>query len=142
MKNVQVTDKAIGGINIVPVIGVTLVILIIQLVLSPLLNTPNLSVNLPEAMTKETKDANVTISLSLEGNISVDNREVTWKKIPNALRYALRGKDDVAVVIRADKDLPYGIVESLMRTVNRHAGRHPVAVATQQRAIPLKGMAP
>ena len=56
--------QALAGVNIIPVIDVSLVLLIILLATSPILNTPGFEVALPKAVTAESKEKNVTISLS------------------------------------------------------------------------------
>ena len=139
MKRAEVTEEAISGVNIVPVIDVTLVLLVILLLMSPIMNLPNIPVELPEAMTKETKDQNITVSLGSDGGISIDMEVVTWKDLPRALTTKLRDrKDDAVVIVRADKNLPYGNVENFLRTVNKYVGNRAVAIATQQRTVKLE----
>lgn len=139
MKRVKPTEEAVTGVNVVPIIDVTLVLLVILLVMSPIVNIPSLPVDLPEAMTKETKDQNVTVSLSENGGISIDNEIVDWQDLPATLRRTLKGREDVVVIVRADKNLPYGIVENLIKTVNAHSGKFPVAIATKNRVTPIAG---
>ena len=139
MKRVNVTEEAISGVNIIPVIDVTLVLLVILLLMSPIINLPNIPVELPEAMTKETKDQNLTVSLGSDGTISVDTETVPWKDLPRTLTAKLRErKDNIVVIVRADKNLPYGNVENFLRTVNKYVGNRAVAIATQQRAGKLE----
>jgi biopolymer transport protein TolR len=142
MKRSEIVDEAISGVNIVPVIDVTLVLLVILLLMSPIINLPSIPVELPEAMTKETKDQNLTLSLSADGQVSIDTDVVEWTKFPSVLRAKLSNRKDVVVIVRADKNLPYGHVENFLRTVNKHVGNRAVAIATQQRTIPLQGMKP
>jgi biopolymer transport protein TolR len=126
-------DEPIAGVNIVPIIDVTLVLLVVLLVLSPVINIPNLQVELPEAMTKETKEQNVTLSLGADGQMSVDSDIVTMQNLPSMLTAKIKGRKDVVVIVRADKNLPYGTVENFIRTVNRYVGERAIAIATQQR---------
>ncbi len=138
MKRAEVTEEAISGVNIVPVIDVTLVLLVILLLMSPILNLPSIPVELPEAMTKETKDQNISVSLGADGAISIDTDIVEWKDLPRALNAKLRErKNDVVVIVRADKNLPYGNVENFLRTVNKFVGNRAVAIATMQRSATL-----
>ncbi|MCB4756862.1 MAG: biopolymer transporter ExbD [Elusimicrobia bacterium] len=139
MKRLKPAEEAVSGVNVVPIIDVTLVLLVILLVMSPIVNLPNLPVELPEAMTKEMKEQNVSVSLSVDGMVSVDQEIVDWQDLPKKLRQALRGREDLVVIVRADKSLPYGVVENLIKVVNRNAGTFPVAIATRQRMAPLEG---
>jgi biopolymer transport protein ExbD len=135
MKRVKENEEPLSGVNIIPVIGVTLVLLVILMVMSPIMNIPGLPVDLPEAVSRETKDQNVTVSMAADGTISVDHEIIEWPELPKTLRATLkkRSEEDLVVIVRADRDLPYGAVEKLIRVVNRHAGRNAVAVATRQR---------
>ncbi len=137
MKKQQTYDEPIAGVNIVPIIDVTLVLLVVLLVLSPIINIPSMKVDLPEAMTKETKDQNLTVSLGADGQMSIDADLVTIQDLPAQLTAKLKGRKDVVVIIRADKNLPYGNVENFIRTVNRYVGDRAVAIATQQRTAKL-----
>ncbi len=138
MKKLKPTEEAVTGVNVVPIIDVTLVLLVILLVMSPIVNLPSLPVDLPEAMTKETKDQNVSVTLTAEGFISIDNDRVEFKDLPWKLRKTLEGREDIVVIVRADKSLPYGAVDKLLKVVNRNAGKFPVAVGTRQRAAAIE----
>lgn len=137
MKRQETFDEPIAGVNIVPIIDVTLVLLVVLLVLSPIINIPGMKVDLPEAMTKETKDQNLTVSLGFDGQMSIDADLVTIQDLPSKLTAKLKGRPDVVVIIRADKNLAYGSVENFIRTVNRYVGERAVAIATQQRTTKL-----
>lgn len=141
MKKIKESDQALSGINIVPVIGVTLVLLVIQMVLSPIMEIPSLEVDLPEAVSRETKDQNVTVSMAADGSISVDTQIINWDNLPQVLRSVLKDREeDLVVIVRADRDLPYGAVEKLIRIVNRNVGKRAVAVATRQRGDSLENI--
>ena len=43
----------------------------------------------------------------------------------------MKDRKDTVVIVRADKNLPYGAVENFIRTVNRYVGNRAVAIATQ-----------
>ena len=138
MKRTKVSDTALSGVNIVPVIGVTLVLLVILIVMSPVMNLPDLSVDLPEAMTKESKDQNVTVSLGADGRISFMQEIIDWDELPKMLRISLAEEpEDTVIIVRADKDLPYGMVEKVIRVVNRNSLGRSVALATKQRVKQL-----
>lgn len=138
MKKIKISDTIISGVNIVPVIGVTLVLLVILIVMSPVMNLPSLEVDLPEANTTETKDNNVTVSLGADGRVSVDTKVVDWPRLPAAIRSRLsKEAGETVVIVRADKTLPYGVVERLVKVVSANAGRRAVALATKQRTQQL-----
>jgi biopolymer transport protein ExbD len=140
MKRVKAGEEPVTGVNVVPIIDVTLVLLVVLLVMSPIVNLPSLPVELPEAMTKETKDQNISVSLSADGGVSIDQEIIEFKDLPTKLRRAIKGREGLVVIVRADKNLPFGVVENLLRVVNKNAGSLPVAVATRQRVTQLEAV--
>jgi biopolymer transport protein ExbD len=121
----------LSGVNIIPVIDVSLVLLIILLATSPILNLPGFEVKLPKAVTAEGKEKNVTISLSTKGELAVNEAQATMDTVGPLLQKELRGKKDFLVIIRADQGVNYGQVEQLM-DVAKKFGAQRIAIATQQ----------
>ena len=129
--------ESLSGVNIIPVIDVSLVLLIILLATSPILNLPGFEVKLPKALTAESKEKNVTISLSVKGELAVNEAAVNWETLVPALQKELRDKKNFLVIIRADQGIPYGQVEKVMDVAKR-AGATRIAIATQQDTERLK----
>src|SRR4029077_11125844 len=121
----------LSGVNIIPVIDVSLVLLIILLATSPILNLPGFEVKLPKAVTAESKERNISISLSLKGEMAVNEVKVTMQSLPAALSKELRDKKDFLVIIRADQGVAYGQVEQVMEQAKK-GGATRIAIATQQ----------
>jgi len=119
------------GVNIIPVIDVSLVLLIILLATSPILNLPGFAVKLPKAVTAESKEKNISISLSPTGDLAVNEATVNWNTLAPELQKELANKKDFLVIIRADEKVPYGQVEQVMDLAKK-AGAQRIAIATQQ----------
>src|SRR5690349_12429249 len=107
-------DAPLSGVNIIPVIDVSLVLLIILLATSPILNLPGFEVKLPKAVTAESKERNISISLSTKGELAVNEASVNWDTLAPAIHKELADKKDFLVIIRADQGVPYGQVEQVM----------------------------
>src|SRR5690242_12057614 len=121
----------LAGVNIIPVIDVSLVLLIILLATSPILNLPGFEVKLPKAVTAESKERNISISLSLKGDLAVNEATVNWNTLAPAIQKELADKKDFLVIIRADQGVAYGQVEQVMEQAKK-AGAQRIAIATQQ----------
>ena len=122
----------LAGVNIIPVIDVSLVLLIILLATSPILNLPGFDVKLPKAVTAESKEKNISVSLSLKGELAVNETTVDFNTLVPTLIKELSGdKKDFLVIIRADQGVPYGQVEQVM-DLTKKAGAQRIAIATQQ----------
>ena len=124
-------EKILSGVNIIPVIDVSLVLLIILLATSPILNLPGFEVKLPKALTAESKEKNITISLGIKGQLGVNETNVTSETLIPAVQKELRGKKNFLVIIRADQGVAYGEVEKVMDAAKK-AGASRIAIATQQ----------
>src|SRR4051812_7078639 len=101
-------DEPLSGVNIIPVIDVSLVLLIILLATSPILNLPGFEVKLPKAVTAESKERNISISLSAKGDLAVNEAAVSWETLAPAVHKELADKKDFLVIIRADQGVAYG----------------------------------
>ena len=123
--------EALAGVNIIPVIDVSLVLLIILLATSPILNLPGFEVKLPKAVTAESKEKNISVSLSLKGQMAVNEAAVDETTLVEVLRKEVKDKPDFLVIIRADQGVAYGKVERVMDLV-KQAGSRRIAIATQQ----------
>jgi len=123
--------ESLAGVNIIPVIDVSLVLLIILLATSPILNLPGFEVKLPKAVTAESKEKNISISVSLKGELAVNEASVNMNTLIPQLQKELADKKDFLVIIRADQGVAYGQVEQVMDLAKR-AGAQRIAIATQQ----------
>src|SRR6476659_7880197 len=103
--------KELSGVNIIPVIDVSLVLLIILLATSPILNLPGFEVKLPKAVTAESTEKNISIGLSIKGELAVNQATVNSTTLITALQKELKDKPDFLVIIRADQGVAYGKVE-------------------------------
>ena len=135
MKRVREQGNAISGINITPIIDITLVLLIIMLVAAPVLNIPNINVELPEAYTSETKQQNISVSLGADLQVGIDENIVPVEKLPRLLDGLLKKKPGSIVIIRADKDVDYENVENLIETIKTKTRANKIAVATKQKKV-------
>jgi len=129
----QVEDDSIVGIHIAPVINVALILVLILMITAPIINIPNISINLPKAVTIEGKEQNITISYAKDGKIAINTEVVSWEDMVPKLKYRLKGNRKTLVIIRADKDIPYSQVEKIFDIAIKEAGAKRIAVATEQR---------
>ena len=129
----EIEEDSIAGINIAPVINVALVLVIILIITAPILSIPNIPVSLPRAVTIEAKERNITISYAKDGRIAINTQVVSWKDMVPNLKYRLKEDSKALVIIRADKDIPYGEIEKIFDIVVKKAGAKRIAVATEQR---------
>ncbi len=124
----------INKIDVTPLVGVALILVIVFMVTSPLMMVPtNLEIDLPKARTVESKSqSNITISCSRDNILALNEKEVLPRNLQSELAAMLKEYPDRLVVIRADKNLTHQEVLNIL-TIAKHAGATRMAVATLQR---------
>ena len=102
--------QALSEINVTPFVDVMLVLLIIFMVTAPLLQE-GIDINLPQAKGKEMPpEERIVITIKKDGKIYLDKTSVTLE----SLRLQMAKKINREVFLKADKDVPYGIVVAVM----------------------------
>ena len=127
--------ELITRVNVTPIIDVALVLVIILLVTAPMLSVADLPVDLPAAHTREAEDErNVSVTLSAEGHVAVDEEVVERSRLRTEIAERLRqpGNEAVLVVVRADSGAPYAAVREVLADA-RAAGAKRLAIATRQK---------
>jgi biopolymer transport protein TolR len=115
-------------INVTPFVDVMLVLLIIFMVTAPLLQQ-GIDVDLPEAKGKDLPpEERITITVKKNGKIYMNDNEVSMEKMRDKL--SAISKQNPNVFLRADKDVPYGLVVSVMGEV-KEAGIEKLGMITE-----------
>ena len=95
-------------INMVPFIDITLILLIIFMVMSPMLVQMQLTVDLPKsnAINTQTDDDVIRVEVQKDGTISVMNKKLTLKTLERELILRLGKANKKTLLVQADKDVP------------------------------------
>ena len=121
--------QALSEINVTPFVDVMLVLLIIFMVTAPLLQQ-GIDINLPQAKGKEMPPSErIVITVKKDGKIYLDKTAVTIK----SLKAALLKKSSKEVFLKADKDVPYGNVVTVMGEL-REMGIEKLGMVTEPKA--------
>lgn len=114
-------SRPMSEINITPFVDVMLVLLIIFMVAAPLL-TVGVPVELPKtaanALPTEQEEP-LTITLSLDGTVSIMNTQVEEGALLVRLRAIAAERNDDKVFLRADGAIPYERVVQVMGALNQ-----------------------
>jgi biopolymer transport protein TolR len=121
--------QALSEINVTPFVDVMLVLLIIFMVTAPLLQQ-GIDVNLPQAKGKEIAPAErIVITVKKDGKIYMDKATITLE----TLKSSLSKTGNKEVFLKADKDVPYGIVVAVMGEL-REIGIEKLGMVTEPKA--------
>ena len=124
-------DGIVAEINITPLTDIFLVLLIIFMVTTTVMQDEGKNLDLPTASESEETPQGVTVSISLEGRIQVNDRVVSDDELEPALKAALDAADQKVVVLRGDRRIFLGQAVNIL-DLAQSAGAKSIALATQQ----------
>jgi biopolymer transport protein ExbD len=105
----------IVGINVTPMVDITLVLLIIMMVSATYIVSQSLKVELPKtASSDETVSKTYVVTVTKEGSLYYNDKPTTRAALAKELRSARASSKDVNLVITADEDARHGVVVSII----------------------------
>jgi biopolymer transport protein TolR len=123
---------ALSEINVTPLVDVMLVLLIIFMVTAPLMQQ-GIDVNLPKAKGKELPlEERVTIVIKKGGALFMNEQPASKSDMIGKLTAI--SKRNPNVFLKADKDVPYGIVIEIMGDI-KEAGIEKLGMVTEPKIL-------
>ena len=116
----QSKHAAMSEINVTPMVDVMLVLLIIFMVAAPMM-TVGVPLELPKTAAKAVpteQEEPLTISLQLDGTVSMMNTPVPEAELVERLRAVAQERDSDKVFLRADGGIEYARVVQVMGALN------------------------
>jgi biopolymer transport protein TolR len=104
----------IEGINVTPLVDITLVLLIIFIVTAKLIDNQALPLDLPQASQGEELQTILAISITADGRIQVDGADTEGAALRDKVRQALARDPELRAVIQADGAVPHRQVISVL----------------------------
>ena len=121
--------QALSEINVTPFVDVMLVLLIIFMVTAPLLQQ-GIDINLPQARGKEMAPTErIVVTIKKDGKIYLEKASLTLKELTAKLSKSTNKE----VYLKADKDVPYGNVVTVMGEL-REIGIEKLGMVTEPKA--------
>jgi len=123
--------KLMSEINVTPLVDVMLVLLIIFMVTATMM-IEGVKVNLPKTTTKfiSTKQEPLVVTITKEKKIFIQRYEVKLKGLADKLKNIFKNRKYKQLLIRADKDVPYGFVVKVIAHIKK-AGIDKVGLVTE-----------
>jgi biopolymer transport protein TolR len=114
----QDNDEEITGINVTPLVDITLVLLIIFMVTANFIVRETVEVDLPRAANSgETVQGLINVVMDKEGVIYFDGGQVDEAQLKVKIKEALEKDKDTRAIISADTLIAYGKVMHLIDVV-------------------------
>jgi biopolymer transport protein ExbD len=122
-------DEAITGINVTPLVDITLVLLIIFMVTAKLIAGQGIPLDLPKAATAGVTQTMLTVAVDAEGNISANGKPIADEQaLLDEARRAVHDNRQLRTVISASRVTSHGAVMGVVDTL-REAGATKIAFA-------------
>lgn len=119
--------KIMSEINVIPLVDIMLVLLIIFMVTAPLLQQ-GIDVNLPQAKGKDMPpEERINIVIKKGGLIYINDTPSSMQEMKK--RLSAISKLNPNVFLKADKDVPYGLVAEVMGEI-KDAGIEKLGMVT------------
>jgi len=125
------SDRLMSDINVTPFVDVMLVLLLVFMVAAPMM-TEGVEVSLPQATSQplETEQEQLIVSLNKNGDIFLNDYQVQLTELREKLDLIIKGQSDREVYLRADKEIPYGVVVKVMSEI-KDAGVEKLGMVTE-----------
>lgn len=108
------TQTSLSDINVTPFVDVVLVLLIIFMITAPVIES-GIDVELPQTRTvKEITQERVVVSIDRQQRLFMGSEAVNVHDLSDRLRRALRDPARQSVFLRADKEVPFGVVAAVI----------------------------
>lgn len=112
--------KFMSDLNLTPLVDVMLVVLIIFMVTAPLL-MQGVEVNLPETATKhiKTREDPLILTITKKKEIFLEKHQFEFDSLEEKIRKIFENRREKEILLKADKDVPYGFVIKVIAQVKR-----------------------
>jgi biopolymer transport protein TolR len=123
--------RFMSEINVTPLVDVMLVLLIIFMVAAPMM-TQGVDINLPKTTSKniKTKDEPLMLTVNKKKEIFLENHPVALDRLELKIKKIFENRREKEVLLRADKDVPYGFIIDVMARV-KNAGINKLGMVTE-----------
>jgi biopolymer transport protein TolR len=111
--------KAMGEINVTPLVDVVLVLLLVFMITAPMMSR-GIDVSLPVASIKQNEpQERITVSIAADERVYLNDKPILLSLLVDDLRGLVEGRPNKVVYLRADEGLRYGKVIQVVDTIKQ-----------------------
>ena len=112
--------RFMSDINVTPLVDVMLVLLIIFMVTAPMM-MQGVEVNLPQTTAKsiKTREDPLILTINKKREIFLEDRQIGLNDLENKMKTIFKYRRNKEVLLRADREVPYGFVIKVIAGVKR-----------------------
>lgn len=136
LRRLKNRSHAMQEINVLPLVDVSLTLLIIFMVATPMMNNV-IKVELPssridDGMPQSHTQQDLTVFIDKQRKIYLNGQEYTLETLLKKLQQIVKKDSSDIVFVKADQAIPYGKVIDLVDTIKVSGGIKYVALATKR----------
>jgi biopolymer transport protein ExbD len=123
----------VTGINVTPLVDITLVLLIIFMVTATFISEQALQVHLPKVLKEEkAPQPALTVTLGKDGELKFNLKDIDLGGLTQQMTVETSVNPDVKVILKADKDIPYEKLAQVLDAI-KMGGVQKVALAMDRK---------
>jgi biopolymer transport protein ExbD/biopolymer transport protein TolR len=124
------TQTSLSEINVTPFVDVLLVLLVIFMLTAPILQS-GIELSVPQTRTvKEISQERLVVSIDRGQRLYLGNSPINIHELGPQLKEKVAATGDQSVFLRADQNVPYGTVATVVDTL-RQAGIQQISMVTE-----------
>jgi biopolymer transport protein ExbD len=123
----------VTGINVTPLVDITLVLLIIFMVTATFISEQALQVHLPKVLKEEkAPQPALTVTLGKDGELKFNLKNIDLGGLTQQMTVETSVNPEVKVILKADKDIPYEKLAQVLDAI-KMGGVQKVALAMDRK---------
>ena len=124
---IESQNKITATFNMSSMTDIVFLLLIFFMVTSTQIAPNGLQVTLPQSSSQVKLIPHVSVSINADGQFAVNTDVLPFEQIEPRLKQELAGKQEPAIVLRVDKDVPTGETVKIMEIANRNRWKFTLA---------------
>jgi biopolymer transport protein ExbD len=126
-------SNLVTGINVTPLVDITLVLLIIFMVTATFVSEQALQVHLPKILKEEkAPQPALTVTLGSKGELKFNRQDIDLPRLTQQMAVETSVNPEVQVILKADKDIPYEKLAQVLDAI-KVGGVQKVALAMDRK---------
>ena len=126
--NLRSRNKVSADFSMSSMTDIVFLLLIFFMLTSPAITPEALDLILPKAKGKTTNVSNLSVSITKDLQVYINNERVSQSALENTLKQRLAGVEDPTIILRAEEGVPIEKAVNVMDIANRNRYKIVLAV--------------
>lgn len=126
--NLRSRNKVSADFSMSSMTDIVFLLLIFFMLTSPAITPEALDLILPKAQGKTTNVSNLSVSITKDLQVYINNERVSQSALENTLKQKLAGVEDPTIILRAEEGVPIEKAVNVMDIANRNRYKIVLAV--------------